>query len=81
MYIKSQVNLFDSTAFFSSHSNIINLTHDKDCDQYIISPPPSGNWSNNQHDRNDLRNGAAVAHYGPTWQLAYFHVRAQAPRP
>ncbi|AYH03249.1 hypothetical protein F6Q07_02805 [Pectobacterium parmentieri] len=47
MYIKSQVNLFDSTAFFSSHSNIINLTHDKNRDQYIISPPRSGNRSNN----------------------------------
>ncbi|UYA62259.1 hypothetical protein NAL19_4241 [Pectobacterium sp. F1-1] len=32
MYIKSQVNLFDSTAFFSSHSNIIDLAQDNHVD-------------------------------------------------
>ncbi|CAG77053.1 hypothetical protein ECA4156 [Pectobacterium atrosepticum SCRI1043] len=39
MYIKSQVNLFDSTAFFSSHSNIINLAQDNNVGQSMKMAP------------------------------------------
>ncbi|AZK64546.1 hypothetical protein EXT55_16220 [Pectobacterium carotovorum subsp. carotovorum] len=39
MYIKSQVNLFDSTPFFSSHSNIINLAQDNHVGQSMKMAP------------------------------------------